>query len=63
MKHEIQIGEVYDQETKSYKPKQTYIITDEQRYIIEMFADVKKDNELQPIYKINDCEFKLIPHF
>lgn len=63
MKHEIHIGEVFDTETNSNKPKQVLIITDEQLAIIERFAHTKKDAELNTIYVINDCVFRIYPHF
>lgn len=63
MKHEIHIWEVLDLETNSKRPKQTLIITDEQLSVIEQFASTRKDAELNTIYKLNDCEFKIYPHF
>ena len=63
MKHEIHIGEVFDTETNSTKPKQVLIITDDQLAIIERFAHTKKDAELNTIYDINDCIFRIYPHF
>lgn len=61
--YEIHIGEVFDMETNSKKPKQKMIITKEQFYIIEAFANRKIDADLNTIYKLNDCEFRVFPHF
>ena len=62
-KYEIHIGEIYDLESQTKKPKQTMIITREQLAVIEHFADTKKDEELNTIYRLNQCEFKIMPHF
>lgn len=62
-KYEIHIGEYYDLEEKVNKPKQKLIITGEQLEAIETFASKRKDSELNTIYKINDCEFRVYPHF
>ena len=61
MKYEIHIGQVIDLITGLLKPRQVFIITKEQFAIIEMFANQKKDFELNTIYKLNDCEFKIMP--
>lgn len=61
-KYEIHIGEMFDLATNSKKPKQTLIITDDQRAIIEQFASQRKDSELNTIYKLNECEFCIYPH-
>jgi len=63
MKYEIHIGEIFDLTTSSKKPKQTLIITQEQLAVIEQFASQRKDAELNTIYKLNDCEFKIYPSF
>ena len=62
-KFEIHIGEIYDLRSKTKKPKQTMIITREQFSVIEQFADTRKDEDLNTIYRINQCEFKVLPHF
>jgi hypothetical protein len=61
-KYEIHIGEVFDLSTNSKKPKQILIITEEQLAVIEEFADQRKDAELNTIYKLNECEFRIFPH-
>lgn len=63
MKYEIQIGEVFDLGSREQRPKQTVIIDEAQRQLIEAFAHTRKDYELNTIYKINECEFRIIPHF
>lgn len=62
-KYEIHIGEIFDLTTNSKKPKQTLIITQDQLELIEQFADQRKDSELNTIYKLNECEFRILPHF
>jgi hypothetical protein len=61
-KFEIHIGKIYDLESKTEKPKQTMIITIEQFAVIEQFADIRKDEYLNTIYRLNQCEFKVVPH-
>ena len=29
----------------------------------EQFADTRKDEDLNTIYRLNQCEFKVMPHF
>lgn len=60
--YEIHIGNVYDLESKINKPKQTIIITKEQLMVIEQFAYTRKDEDLNTIYILNHCEFKVTPH-
>jgi len=62
-KYEIHIGEIFDLTTNLKKPKQTLIITQDQLAVIEQFADQRKDAELNTIYKLNECEFRILPHF
>ena len=61
-KYEIHIGEIFDLTTNLKKPKQTLIITDDQRAVIEQFASQRKDAELNTIYKLNECEFRIYLH-
>ena len=62
-KFAIHIGKIYDLESKTEKPKLTMIITREQLALIEQFADTRKDEDLNIIYRLNKCEFKVIPYF
>ena len=62
-KYEIHIGEFFDLTTNSRKPKQTIIITQDQMAVIEQFASQRKDAELNTIYKLNECEFRISRHF
>ncbi len=62
-KFEIHIGKTYDLESRIEKPKLTIIITREQLAVIEHFADTRKDEDLNTIYRLNQCEFKVMPHF
>lgn len=63
MKYEIYIGEIFDLTTNSKRPKQKLIITEEQKAVIELFASQRKDADLNTIYKLNECEFCIYPHF
>ena len=62
-KYEIHIGQVIDSESLMPRPKQVFIITRDQFAIIEQFASTRKDEELNTWYKLNDCEFRVWPHF
>ena len=63
MKYEIHIGEIYELESQTKKPKQTMIINEDQRAVIEQFAYTKRDADLNTIYILNQCEFRILPHF
>jgi len=63
MKYEIHIGERFDIEQKTTIPKQVIIITSDQLATIEEFAHIRKDSELNKIYRLNECEFKVVPRF
>jgi hypothetical protein len=57
MRYEIHIGKIFGE-----KPKQRIIITQAQLVIIERFAHTRKDENLNTIYKLNDVEFRILPH-
>ena len=57
----ICIGTYFDVSKGQDVPKQTIQITQEQLEIIQHFADIKRDAELNVIYKINECEFTIKP--
>lgn len=61
-KFEIHIGEVFDSDGNTTKAKQTMVITREQFAVIEQFADTRRDENLNTIYKLNQCEFRVFPH-
>ena len=62
MNYEIQIGEVIDLTTGwTLKPKQVITITEDQFDTIKMFANQRRGPDLNTIYRLNDCEFKVIP--
>jgi len=63
MKYEIHIGEVYDLNESKVVPKRKIIITEEQLSIIEELADIHKDEEMNKVYKINACYFRVVPNF
>jgi len=59
----IEIGEVFNVNTQKREPKIKIDISEEQLYVIEMFATVQKDKNLNNIYTLNDCEFRVVPNF
>ena len=64
-KCEIHIGVSFNLSSAgeiTQQPKQILIITHDQFAIIEQFANQRKDAELNTIYKINECEFRIFPH-
>jgi hypothetical protein len=61
MKYEIHIGESIDLETNDKNPYRVMIITPDQLALIEVFAHIRKDSQLNNIYKLNDVEFKITP--
>lgn len=65
MTWEIHIGQVMQLTEQGSReiPRQVLIINDEVKSFIENFADTRKDEHLNTIYKINACEFTLHPCF
>lgn len=63
MKYEIHIGEILDASDFQKKPKHIMIITQDQLAIIEQFATIKYDKELNRRYILNECEFTVSPYF
>ena len=62
MKYEIHIGEAIDAKTLKTIPKYRMIITEEQKAVIDWFANIEMDSELNKSYKLNACEFTIHPH-
>lgn len=58
---EIQIGQMFNILTNRVEIKQKIEISTEQFEIIKRFADTRKDEDLNPIYILNSCEFKVVP--
>ena len=63
MFYEVQTGTYIDFETKQEKPIVIHIITEEERRILEFFADTRKDADFNTVYRINANEFKIVPQF
>lgn len=61
MTYEIQIGSNYNLATQEAEPATKFQITGEQAEILERFADVRRDEELNTLYVINNCYFKIVP--
>jgi|VirMetMinimDraft_7_1064189.scaffolds.fasta_scaffold55078_2 hypothetical protein len=62
-KYELHIGKAYNLETKMEDAKFKIIVTKEQMQVIEHFADIEMDAELNKTYILNKCRFKVVPHF
>ena len=63
-KYEIQIGKAFNaNDFNQQVPLKTIVITQEQFDIIKMFANQRKDQDLNTFYKLNDCEFEVGIHF
>lgn len=66
MKYKIEIGKVLRAKQDGLlveAPQQTIIITEEQAEVIKEFAHTRKDKDLNTIYILNECEFRMVPHF
>lgn len=62
MKYEIHIGTAFNMDTIMQDAKFKIIITQEQFFVIEQFADIELDAELKRTYIINKCRFTVQPH-
>jgi len=62
-KYELHIGKAYNMETQMPDAKFKIIVSREQFQVIEQFADIEQDEELNKTYIINKCRFKVYPHF
>lgn len=62
-KYVIHIGDAYNMETQTKDAKIKIVISKEQFDIIDFFADVETDEELNKTYILNKCRFKVVPHF
>lgn len=62
-KYEIHIGKAWDMDAQKEDAKFKIVITREQFTVIEMFADIEQDEELNKVYILNKCRFKVHPHF
>ena len=62
-KYEIHIGKAINANNLNETIPLKKIITQEQLAVIEMFASQRKDAHLNTIYKLNECEFRIYPHF
>jgi len=60
-KFEIHIGKCIDLKRGISKQERVITITESQFSLIEAFADTKKDKDLNTIYKLNECEFTVVP--
>jgi len=61
--HEIHVGEHIDISTGQNCPNHKFGITQEQYDILRIFANTRKDKYLNTVYKLNDVEFIVWPHF
>lgn len=63
MEYEIHIGQVTNLDTLQPAPKLKFTITSEQFNVIEQFADIELDSELNKTYILNKCRFTVHLHF
>lgn len=61
--YEIHLNPFWDMGSESMKPRQVIPITEDQFKIIELFANTKKDENLNTIYILNDVSFQIFPKF
>lgn len=63
MRYEIRIGKILVLNAGELKPepKHKIVISEDQFTLIKTFANITKDKELNEIYKLNDCEFTVVP--
>lgn len=61
MNYEVQIGSNYNLSTQQAEPAVKFTISQEQFEILVKFADVRRDDELNALYVINNCSFKMVP--
>jgi len=61
MKYKIQIGSIFNIEESRVEPKTVIEISEDQKMLIDQFAWTRKDENLNTIYRINDCEFTMVP--
>ena len=62
-RYELHIGVTFNIELGVEQPKQKMNISEEQFLLIETFASTFKDKDLNTVYKLNDCEFRVYPVF
>lgn len=61
--YEIHIGKVIDLQTGGMKPNQVITINEDQLELIKTFAYTSKDKDLNTLYRLNDCQFTVVPKF
>lgn len=59
--YEIHIGSNYEFQTLKQIPDQVIKITQDQFEIINLFANITKDENLNITYQINNCSFTIHP--
>lgn len=58
--YEIHIGEITEFPSMNVVPAQKIIISHDQFEVIKTFANTRKDKDLNTIYTLNDCDFKVL---
>jgi len=58
---EIHIGKRFNLELQEYEPMQKINISEDQFMLIERFANIRFDRDLNKIYRLNEVEFIVIP--
>lgn len=63
IKYEIHIGKKIEFGSGKEMPNQIRLITEKEFELISLFASTRKDENLNTIYRLNDCEFSVITTF
>lgn len=61
--YEIHLNQFWSMELERMQPGQKISITEDQFKIIELFANTRKDENLNTIYILNDAHFRILPKF
>ena len=59
--YEVQTGTYIDFESGQEKPIVVHVITEDEKRVLEFFADTRKDADFNTVYRINANEFKIVP--
>ena len=61
MRYRIEIGSIMNLATQREEPRLSFEINEDEKLLIDIFASTRKDKNLNTIYKLNECEFKVTP--
>lgn len=63
MNYFICIGKMWDMELKMEVAAKNLKISEDQKNILVLFAEKRIDEKCNPIYRIGECEFTIVPCF